>query len=892
MADLEFEHLHTHSHYSMLDGLSTIQSLVERAFEMDRKSVCVTDHGTLAGVPELFRTAKEYGLLPIAGMEAYICDDIKDRDVAMPKGAWDNKEGKIYDGRTKKAAYYHVSLLAQNLEGYRNLVRLSTIANTEGFYRRPRIDFDILNSHRSGIICLSGCIGGAPQQAIIAGNHNQARRYLDKYRQIFGRDRFILEMQDTDIPEQRIVNTAFRTFGKNGYHVCATVDSHYTYEHEAAAHDTLLCIGTRSKVNDDQRFRFNGHGYHYKSPEEMYELFDPEYLVETRRVVDMCDRYEIPKTGAMPKVHIPNNADPSNYLAQVAGRGLKDKFRGPVPSKYLERLRMELDVVRRLSYAPYFIMVADILEHARRNGVFVGPGRGSSAGSLLAYAIGITQVDPIKYGLYFERFLNKDRISPPDIDVDISDAGRPLVLAYVREKYGEENVAHIGSFSTLGPRQALRDIAVAHDVPEQRMNEALKHIPFDPMIKYEDVRQISGVKAGLGEHILSLGDSLHGKHRHNSTHAAGVIVSNGRLSDHIPLTKTKDGNLQTVYEYDELARLGYIKFDILGLTTLGVIQRVLNAVNVKWSDIMKLNDGSVYEMLSTGHTVGVFQLESWGYQQMIKRFKPREFEDIMMINAIYRPGPMGGGEGLETILRRRSGQEIPTYLHMALQPILSGTYGVMVYQEDVMRICVEFAGFTLSKADAMRSAIGKKKEAEIQALKVDFIRGCLAKGHRRDLADKLYADIEYFARYGWNKAHAAAYGMVTYATAYLKTYYPDHFMAEMMNSYLGNKDKMRTLIMEARRLGLRFIKPDVNKSGFGYSVTQPKCLMLGITSIKGVGDRAATAITEERKKGAFYSKSEFRERMPKKLINSAVYALLENAGAFNNLQELQDDVPF
>lgn len=872
--DLPFEHLHTHTHYSMLDGLSTIQSLVERAFEMDRKSVCITDHGTLAGVPELFRVTKEYGLLPIAGMEAYICDDIK-------------AEVKKDD-----RAYYHVSLLAQNLQGYRNLVQLSTTANIDGFYRRPRIDFHILDKHSKGLVCMAGCIGGAPQQALIAGDHRRAWQYCDKYIQIFGKSNFSMEMQDTGIPEQRIVNMAFQSWAKKGIRLCATVDSHYTFEHEAAAHDTLLCIGTRAKVKDPKRFRFNGHGYHYKSPEEMYELFDPEYLIETRRIADMCERYDIPKTGAMPNVELHGGYDHPTHLAMLAQKGLKTKFKGPVPAKYLERLQMELSVVRRLGYAPYFIMVADILSYARDSGVFVGPGRGSSAGSLLAYSIGITEVDPIRYSLYFERFLNKDRISPPDIDVDVSDIGRPLVLAYVREKYGEDHVASIGSFSTLGPRQALRDISIAHDVPEQRMNEALKAIPFDPMIKYEDVRKISAVKAGLGEQILNLGDALHGKHRHSSTHAAGVVVSNSPLVRDIPLTRNKNGDIQTVYEYDELAKLGYIKFDILGLTTLGVIQRTLEKTHVKWADIMKLNDGAVYDMLSTGATVAVFQLESWGYQQTVRRFKPQEFEDIMMINALYRPGPMGGGDGLETVLRRRAGQEEATYIDMALQPILAETYGVPVYQEHVMRICVELAGFSLSKADSMRSAIGKKKEAEIAALKGEFIRGCVAKGRRLEVANRLYADIEYFARYGWNKAHAAAYGMVTYATAYLKCHYKDHFMTEMMNSYLGNKDKMRTLILECRRLGLKFVKPSVNKSEINYTVVSPNTIMSGLTSIKGVGEKAATAVIGERANGKYYSKEEFRERIPKEVLNSAILALLDSAGAMNDMTEHSEKVPF
>lgn len=873
----EFEHLHTHSHFSLLDGLSTITALVERAFEMDRTSVCVTDHGTIGGVPELFRTCKDYALKPIAGMEAYFCEDVK----AEP-----DKEARGYN---------HLVLLARNLEGYQNLCKLVTRSNREGFYKKPRVDYQMLDDHKAGIIAMSACIGGVPQQRLIQGDPAGAGTAIDMFTQIYGKESYILEMQDTGIKEQRLVNMAFEKYGRRGHRVCATVDSHYTFCEDADAHDTLLCVGTRSKLADPKRFKFNGSGYHYKHPSEMYELFDPRYLIETRRIADMCETYAIPKTGGMPTVEIPQGYTADTWLEKLAQDGLKRrKLEKP---NYAYRLKKELEVVRGLKFSSYFIMVHEILDFARNNGVLVGPGRGSSAGSLLAYCLAITEVDPIRYGLFFERFLNKDRIAPPDIDVDVADSGRQQVLAHVRETYGDEFVAHIGSYSTLGPRAAIKDVTSAHGWTEERVFSLMKQIPDDPMLKYDDVKQMSVVKNALGPDLLRVVSALAGKNRHNSTHAAGVIVNNRALYEDVPLIKTKDGMAQTQYSYDELSKLGYIKFDILGLTTLGIIDRVCKTAHVDLKKMWALDDPQTYEMLCNGESVGVFQLEGYGYQKFIKRYKPREFEDIMMVNALYRPGPMQGGEGLETILRRRGGQEEPEYIDVALEPILRWTYGMPVYQEQVMAICVELAGFTLSKADTMRAAIGKKKEEEIAALKDEFIRGCLFKGRSRDVAERLYGDIEFFARYGWNKAHAAAYGMVTYATAYLKRHHTAHFMAETMNSAHGNPDKMKILVFESRRMGLRFQKPHVNESGVGYVVPRMQVMgasiMSGLSSVKGVGEKVAAAVLDERtQNGKYYSRAELRSRMPRKVLNSRMFDLLDQAGALEGLPATTEDVPF
>ena len=875
-----FEHLHTHSHFSLLDGLSSITQLVERAFEMDRTSVCVTDHGSIGGIPELFRTTKEYGLKPIAGMEAYFCEDVKE---------------EIVD---KKRGYNHLVLLAKNLNGYKNLCKLVTRSNREGFYKKPRVDYSMLNDHKDGLIALSACIGGLPQEAIIKGNPAKASKSIDKFIQIFGKEHYILEMQDTNIPEQKIVNMAFEQYGRKGLKICATVDSHYTYCEDAVAHDALLCIGTHGKIDDPKRFKFNGSGYHYKHPSEMYDLFNAKYLLETRKIADMCELYAIPKTGCMPEIKIPEGHTDDSWLSHLAYNGLK-KRKLERSTNHVSRLQKELEVVRNLQFASYFLMVQDIIAYARKSGIIVGPGRGSSAGSLLAFCLYITQVDPLRYGLYFERFLNKDRIAPPDIDIDISDSGRQQVLAYVRETYGEDFVAHIGSYSTLGPRQAIRDVISAHGWSEEKQRSLLKQIPDDPMLKFEDIKAMSVVKNMVGDDMLKIISSIAGKNRHNSTHAAGLIVNGRKLVDDIPLIKTKDGMSQTMYSYDELSKLGYIKFDILGLTTLGIIDRVLKNAEVDQDKMWALNDPDTYELLSNGETIGVFQLEGRGYQMFIKQYKPRNFEDLMMVNALYRPGPMQGGEGLDIILKRRAGKEKAEYIDEGLEPILKWTYGMPVYQEQIMQICVALAGFTLSKADSMRSAIGKKKEAEIAGLKDEFIEGCVKRGRRFEIAQQLYADIEFFARYGWNKAHAAAYGMVTYATAYLKKHHTANFMAEIMNSSHGNPDKMNLLIFESRRLGLKFEKPHINTSDINYKVSSydviagKSSIKSGFSSIKGVGEKASQAIIEERNThGAYQNIDDFRARIPRKILNSRIFKFLEDSGTFAGLSQHEEEVPF
>ena len=865
---IPFEHLHTHSHWSLLDGLSSVTSLVERAYELDHTSVAITDHGTIAGIPELFRVALEYGIKPIAGMEAYFCDDINIKD--------------------KTSEEFHLTILARNLAGYKILCKLISTSYIDGFYRHARIDWNTLSNHAHDIFVLAGCIGGPIQQALIQGDKALADRRIKRFVDIMDKN-FILEVQDTGLKEQKLVNKAFHDYAKRfNVKIVATADSHYTHEEDADAHDTLLCIGTRSAKADPKRFKFNSSDYFYKTGDDMARLFPRETVSASRRIADMCESYDLPKAGETVKFKKPSVGNNAIYLKTLAINGLR--ARGIQKRNYLERLYHELDVVSSLGFVDYFLIISDILTHARNIGVYVGPGRGSSAGSLLAYCLHITDVDPIRFGLYFERFLNADRIAPPDIDVDISDTGRQAVLGYIRKRYGEENVAHIAAFSTLGPRAAIKDVAVALGMGFEEVNHKAKIIPHDPMLKWEDIEKMSQVRGTFGEKIMRVAGTLAGKNRHTSTHAAGIIISGTPLKDVIPLRLTKDGHSQTLYQYDDLEKMGYNKFDILGLKTLGVIDSTLKMANVDVEEMNELNDGSTYEMLSRGETIGVFQLEGWGYQQTVRRFKPRNFEDIMTINALYRPGPMQGGEGLELVLRRRNGQERESYVDAALQPILGWTYGIPIYQEQVMQICVELAGFTLSKADSMRHAIGKKKDAEIAALRADFIGGAISSGRTRAVAERIYGDIEFFARYGWNRAHAAAYGMVTYHTAYLKRNHPAYFMCALLNAE-NDTDKIKLYINEALRLGVRFEKCDIIRSAVQYTVEAGK-ILCGIASIHGVGEKAAEAILAARKVSSFASVEDFRARIPRKVLNSLMFLKLEGAGALSKLPEVEPAMPF
>lgn len=851
--------------------------MCERAVECGQISVSATDHGSIAAVPELFRTANDYGLKPIAGMEAYLTGDMANK--------------------TKESDTWHLTVLARNLDGYRNLCKLVTASYRDGFYGKPRIDLKTLLKHKSGLVVLSGCLNGPIADAIVDGDHKRALELAMLLNAALPNS-FFLEYMDHGIKAQKAVNATYDRWTRQNPKLrgVVTQDSHYMFEEDAAAHQTLLCIGSRSSVQRPS-FKFDGGPYHYCDGADLSKHFDMQLLRRSRQIADECEFYSIPKTGSMPALSPAalEGCTPNAYLERIAWEGFKK--RGIRKGTYVQRLRDELTTVYQLGYSAYFIMVADMLGWARKQGILVGPGRGSSAGSLLAYCLQITDIDPIRYGLYFERFLNRDRVSPPDIDVDIADSGRQQVLQYVREKYGEEKVAHIGSFSALGPRQSIRDVAVAHGMAHEKVNAALKLVDHDPMMKFEDVERMSVVTQSFSKEIIKEAKVMNGKYRHMSTHAAGIIIANHDLNEHLPLV-VRNEVTQTMYDMDELAHLGYVKFDILGLKTLGVIDNVMKKARLgkkEWQIMNEFDDQQTYDLICAGHTVGVFQLEGWGITRLVKRYAPRSFEDIMMINALYRPGPMQGGEGLEVILRRRNGEESVTYKHQSLEPILRDTYGLPVFQEQVMRMCQILAGFTLAEADNMRSAIGKKDEAKLASQRSSFINGCMRKGHTRDFAEEIFHDIEFFNRYGWNRAHAAAYGAVTYYTAWLKTHFKEHFMAELLN-YEDDPERTMRIRSECHKLNVEFDPVDINKSDVLFTVLEPnKTLLPGFANVKGVGEKAAQAIIDNRYlEGKFHSKQEARDRVARKVLNKTMFENLAKAGAFRDLPEIAEPikVPF
>lgn len=868
---MSFVNLHVHSSYSLLDGYASIKDIVAKVKSSGQNAVALTDHGNMFGVYYLFEECKRAGIKPIAGMEAYICKDVRFKD--------------------KNERNCHLLLLAKNLTGYKNLCKLTKIAS-ENMYRRPRIDMEILRRHADGLICSSACIGGQIQNAILDGQLDDAYLLAAEFQQIFGGD-FYLEYQNSGLPEQLVVNDEMdRIAATFQIKRVLTVDSHYVNKEDSEMHDNVLCIGLGRAKDDPNRYRYAEGQYYLKTEKEARESgFDDVLVDNTQEIADKCEVYELPKGQGIPK-----RKDAMNTLRDLAYEGLMAL--PEADDTYIDRLEKELGVIEQLGYADYFLLIRDAVQWLKDNDRFLGWGRGSATGSLVSYCLGITRMNPIQHGLYFERFLNASRAEPPDIDIDICDDDRADLLKYLHEKYGQDNVAHITVFSTLGVAQVIRDVGKMLGKNADVINAAVKALPHDPLLEFKNVEEnaplYKSLENLLGPEMMNIISHVSGKPRHVSMHSAGIIISQIKLSDIIP-SWVKDGNMILQYDYNALKHMNLEKCDFLGLKTLRVIRDACKMAKISVDDI-PLDDKKTYMLLKRGHTIGVFQFESYGYRKFLQEFRPNNYEDIMMVNALYRPGAMQDGSGLSEVVARRFGRKPVEYIypHPEIEALLKGTYGVMIYQEQLMGVARVLAGLSLEQVDILRGAVAKKKVELLEAQKEIFVKGCIEQGHSKEFAEECFATIEYFGRYGWNKAHASAYSMLSYITAYLKANYPYEFMASMLNAYIENSDKVKVLLEECNRMKLRFKHVSINASEKYYrvvSMSEGKVIMRGLMSVAGCGEKSVDAILANRKNG-FISLEDFRARVPKKECNAAVLKALQKAGAFADLPDTNTELVF
>ncbi|MEW6517705.1 MAG: DNA polymerase III subunit alpha [candidate division FCPU426 bacterium] len=901
-----FVHLHVHSEYSLLDGACRLDNLIRRARELRMPALAITDHGVLYGAVEFYHACLKHGIKPILGMEAYVSN------------------GSRFDKRHNSA--YHLTLLARDLEGYRNLVALASIGFLQGFYYHPRVDKEALAQHAGGLIALSGCLQGEIPMCLQKGEYPLARQTADEYQQIFGAGNFYLEIMDQGLPEQGTVNRGLADLSRDlGLPLAATNDVHYVQREDALAHEVLLCLQTGTTLDNEQRLRLPTPEFFLKSGAEMESLFNefPEAGQHTHEIASRCNvelptgriqlpRYPVPSlSAALPRA---GGDETDAYLAHLCEEGLR-RLLPDAGAEVRERLRHELDVIRNMGYASYFLIVWDFIRFARKRHIPVGPGRGSVSGSLTAYLLGITAINPLRYGLIFERFLNPERVSLPDIDVDFSDHGREEVIAYVTRKYGQENVAQIITFGTLAARAAVRDVGRALNIGYDDVDRVAKQIPQTPdmtlaraLETQPELRTQFEGDARLRQ-WLGIAQTLEGQVRHASTHAAGVVISHEPLMDLVPLCQTKTGRggeggatpsaatLTTQYPMESLERLGLLKMDFLGLRTLTVIDDTLAAVRDSGGTPPELtglphDDAATFDLLSEGQTLGVFQLESSGMRDLLKRLQPRSLEEICALIALYRPGPMAM---IDDFIQRKQGR-VPIRLdHPALATILGETFGTIVYQEQVMQIAVTLGGFSYGQADLLRRAMSKKDPDSIEQQRERFVAGAKTQGIKLETAETIFDRLVRFGEYGFNKSHSLAYALLAYQTAYLKANFALPYMAALLSSELGDTDKIALYLSECRRLGLAVLPPDVNASQERFAA-EGGALRFGLAAIRNVGLGAARAVREARAAdGPFRTFSDFCNRVDLKCVHARVLESLIKAGALDsfgtNRAELQRQLP-
>ncbi len=883
---MKFVHLHTHTHYSLLDGLTRVDELVERTKELGMAAAAITDHGAMYGVVEFYQKAKKAGIKPIIGCEVYITENMHDK---RP-----NVNGKNF---------YHLVLLAENNTGYKNLMKLVTAAHLEGFYYKPRIDRELLRQHSEGLIGLSACLGGEISRAILSNNDEKAKKLALEYQDIFGKGNFYLELQyHLHLEEQAIVNKKLQEFSKElEIPLVATQDSHYPRSEDARVHDVLLAVQTGNQVDDKDRLTMRNDDFSFLAPEKMIENFKdiPEAIENTVKIAERCNvEIELGKTK-LPEFPLPAGYDADGYLKKLAYEGLPKRYGANASDATTTRLDFELEVIKKTGFASYFLIVQDFVNWAKKQGIIVGPGRGSAAGSLVSYLLNITNVDPLKYDLLFERFLNPERISMPDIDLDFDDARRDEVFDYVREKYGNDHFAQIITFGTMAARGGIRDAGRALGFSYDFCDRIAKLIPFNPnqnekigflkkcLDDVEELRQIYNTNNDA-KTVIDAGMRLEGVARHSSTHACAVVITPQPLTEYVPLQKdTGEDNIVTQYEMHAIEDLGLLKMDFLGLSNLTIIGDALRLVEqnhgVKINiDEIPLDDKETFKLLREARTTGIFQLEGSGMRRYFKELKPTIFEDIAVMIALYRPGPI---ELIPEFIARKHGKNKIEYLHPKLEPVLANTYGVMIYQEQLMAAARALAGFSLSEADILRKAVGKKIKKLLADQKDKLIQGCKNNGVSDSIAEKFWQLIEPFDRYGFNKSHAICYAMIGYQTAYLKAHYPVEFMAALMNSASSEIERIAFLIEECQSMSIEVLPPEINESMENFAVAnsadKPK-IRFGLAAIKNVGVNIVQAIIDERKSGGSFKDVEnFVSRVQNKNLNKKSLESLVRCGALD-----------
>ena len=890
-----FTHLHVHTEYSLLDGFSRVKTLVKRAKEKGMTAVAITDHGCMFGAIDFYKAAKAEGIKPIIGCEVYTAP----RKLTDKDPNYDKHQG-------------HLVLLAKDMVGYKNLIKIVSKSYVDGFYYKPRTDMDELKKHSQGLIALSACLAGDVPRAIMNGNYDKARKLAMEYREIFGNGNYYLEIQDHGLPEQKQVNTeVVRLSRELNIPLVATNDVHYVDKDDAKIQDILMCLQMQKTIDDENRMKFPSDEFYLKSREEMEQLFPEleEALDNTNEIAERCNvEFEFHKYH-LPRYDVPEGYTTNGYFRELCKKGLVERYGEDCPEEYKERLEYELNTIENMGYVEYFLIVWDFINFAKQNNIMVGPGRGSAAGSIVAYTLKITDIDPMKYSLLFERFLNPERVSMPDIDIDFCYERREEVIDYVKRKYGEDHVAQIITFGTMGAKIAIRDVARVLNVSYNKADQIAKEIPFELGMTIDKAMDSNPTLVELYEsdaearEVIDISKRLEGTLRHASTHAAGVVIARNPVDEYVPLYKHQD-SITTQFTMTTLEELGLLKMDFLGLRTLTVIRDALDLIELN-RDIkgytehidfskMEYDDNEVFETLSQGNTLGVFQLESSGMRNFMKQLKPNSFEDIVAGISLFRPGPM---DSIPTYIENKNNPEKVTYINDKLRPILEVTYGCLVYQEQVMQVVRDLAGYSYGRSDLVRRAMSKKKMDVMEEERQYFIHGkfddegnieipgCIRNGISEEDANKIFDDMIDFARYAFNKSHAAAYGVLAYETAYLKVHYPVEFMAALMTSIMGNSDKVVEYIRECNAIGIPVNPPDINKSFSKFSV-EGDSIRFGLAAVKNVGVNIIENIVKEREEnGEFKDFVDFAKRLDSKDTNKRVIESLIKCGAFDQISE-------